>query len=406
MKCPVCENQIQNEKENLCPRCGWRFRFYIAISEQEEALYNKELEIARKNWRELQTFKLEASKGVVVDQNGKGDFTSISAALNEISPGVKIFIKQGIYRESISLNKSNISLIGDSRVKVCVESAKEVALYSSAEGCIVRNMAFVSGKKNQPCIKIDGTDLLLEGCSVTSGSISCVVIQNRANPVIRDNRIHDANGIAIVCREHSRGIIENNDISGNKQEGISIRMADPIVRNNRIHSGNRSGILCSEYSNGIIENNDISGNTSAGIIILNRAAPIVKGNKINNRNVVGIFCSDGGRGIIEDNDISDNLKTGIIIENQADPVVRNNRVNRNSAGIKVHQKGMGIIIKNDLRDNKNAPLHIEPGCVVTCLNNIEYQSVVPDHKYRLAAGQKHEPLKKDSKAGFHVTKIP
>ncbi|MCP4346876.1 MAG: hypothetical protein GY795_15275 [Desulfobacterales bacterium] len=406
MKCPVCENQIQDEKENLCSVCGWRFRFYIAISEQEEFLYNKELEIARTNRKELQALKLEASKGIVVDQGGKGDFTSINAALNELSPGAKIFIKQGIYRETVSLNKSGISLIGDSRGKVRIKSYQGVALHCSENGCIVRNIAIsYVGGKNIPCIKIDGSDLVLENCSATSGGLACIAMQNKSNPVIRGNKIHDCKGIGIACYEYSRGIIENNDISGSIQDGIRIRMADPIVRNNRIHARNKSGIVCSEYSNGIIENNDISGNTSAGIIILNRANPIIKSNKINKGNTVGIFCTEAGRGIIEDNDISDNLKTGIIIENKADPVIRDNRINRNgNDGIKVRRKGQGIIIRNDLRDNKSKPLFIESGCLVTCLNNVEYQSAVSEHKYHLTAGRKHETS--EGETGFHVTKVP
>jgi len=56
MQCPVCENRIQDEYERFCCKCGWRFRFFISgVSEEEEALYYKELGIVRKNWQDLQS---------------------------------------------------------------------------------------------------------------------------------------------------------------------------------------------------------------------------------------------------------------------------------------------------------------------------------------------------------------
>ncbi len=59
-KCPVCEIQAKGEEQRLCSQCGWEFRYIIGgISEQEENLYQKKLEIARRNWHDLQMFKTQ-----------------------------------------------------------------------------------------------------------------------------------------------------------------------------------------------------------------------------------------------------------------------------------------------------------------------------------------------------------
>ena len=51
MQCPICEKQMKNDEERLCPQCGWEFKFYLTgMSEEEEALYNRKLHMARKIW--------------------------------------------------------------------------------------------------------------------------------------------------------------------------------------------------------------------------------------------------------------------------------------------------------------------------------------------------------------------
>ncbi len=57
-KCPVCEMQTENDNERLCPSCGWEFRYILGgLSREEEAIYNRKLEICRRNCQTLQALK-------------------------------------------------------------------------------------------------------------------------------------------------------------------------------------------------------------------------------------------------------------------------------------------------------------------------------------------------------------
>jgi len=59
-KCPVCEMQTENDNERLCLRCGWEFKYILGgMSQEEEAIYNRKLEICRQNWHTLQALKNE-----------------------------------------------------------------------------------------------------------------------------------------------------------------------------------------------------------------------------------------------------------------------------------------------------------------------------------------------------------
>ncbi|HWC51980.1 MAG TPA: pectinesterase family protein [Chitinophagaceae bacterium] len=67
----------------------------------------------------LQANIFAQSKKIIVDINGKGDFTSIQAAINSLPEDAKtariILIKKGVYSEKIFIEKNNIVLEGEDR---------------------------------------------------------------------------------------------------------------------------------------------------------------------------------------------------------------------------------------------------------------------------------------------------
>ncbi|HYC29288.1 MAG TPA: pectinesterase family protein, partial [Chitinophagaceae bacterium] len=56
---------------------------------------------------------------IVVSADGKGDFRSIQAALNSLPDSAAsprtIFIKKGLYKEKLYIEKHNIILLGEDR---------------------------------------------------------------------------------------------------------------------------------------------------------------------------------------------------------------------------------------------------------------------------------------------------
>lgn len=66
-------------------------------------------------------------KKIIVDINGTGDFTSIQAAINSLSDSSNeprtIFIKKGIYKEKIFLEKNNVILEGEEKDKTVLSQA-------------------------------------------------------------------------------------------------------------------------------------------------------------------------------------------------------------------------------------------------------------------------------------------
>ncbi len=89
---------------------------------------------------------------IVVDINGEGDFFSVSDAVNSIEKGssVEIFIKKGIYKEKIIIDKPNLKFIGEDKEKTILtyddgandidaETGKPIGTFKTASFHILRN---------------------------------------------------------------------------------------------------------------------------------------------------------------------------------------------------------------------------------------------------------------------------
>jgi pectinesterase len=109
------------------------------------------------------TGKLAAQSGgkrIVVDKSGKGNFTSIQAALNSLSDfsasSRTIFIRNGMYDEKVYIQKHNIIFEGESKEKTIVTQA----IARDAWRCSHENDWGVA------TLNIDGNDLTFKNMTI------------------------------------------------------------------------------------------------------------------------------------------------------------------------------------------------------------------------------------------------
>jgi PelA/Pel-15E family pectate lyase len=101
-------------------------------------------------------------KMIVVDQNGAGDFKSIQEAINSLpAPAATqrvIYIRNGVYREKIFIDKDFVSLIGEDRDKtiLTISLARDVWRCEHPDDWGVAT------------INLKGSDLVLENLTVTN----------------------------------------------------------------------------------------------------------------------------------------------------------------------------------------------------------------------------------------------
>jgi len=103
-----------------------------------------------------------AGKPLVVDLSGKGDFTSIQDAINSLpekaTEHIIILIRNGVYREKVSINKDFVSLIGENKEKTQIR----ISLARDIWRCENKDDWGVA------TINVDGSDIVLENLTVAN----------------------------------------------------------------------------------------------------------------------------------------------------------------------------------------------------------------------------------------------
>jgi parallel beta-helix repeat protein len=310
----------------------------------------------------------------IVDAMGRGDFLTISEAIDVAQPGDRILVRPGYYREGLVLDKP-LEIIGDGDLDDIVVAAKgsHVILFKAGMS-VVRNLTLrQAGGGKYYAVDIGQGRLVLEDCDITSQSLACVGVHGGADPQIRRNRIHDGKSAGVFVYDNGLGTIEDNDIFSNANTGMQIgEGSNPTVRRNRIHDGKQGGVLVTKNGLGTIEDNDIFGNVNPGMQIKEGGNPTVRRNRIHDGKSAGVIVYDNGLGTIEDNDIFGNAFSGVEVREGGNPTVRHNRINKNDyQAVYVHDKGAGTFEDNDLRDNASGAWYIQSGCEVKRARNQE-----------------------------------
>ncbi|MGY2276924.1 right-handed parallel beta-helix repeat-containing protein [Pseudomonas monsensis] len=302
-------------------------------------------------------------KSHVVDSFHRGDFLSISEALCAASPGDRILVRPGLYREGLVIDKP-IEIIGEGELgEVVIEAENKNAVrFMASMGRIANLTLRQTGDSRLFCIDIGQGRLDIEDCDISGHNLSCIGIHDGADPRLRRNRIHNSLQSGVLIYKNGFGTLEDNEIFDNAASGVVMReQANPTLRRNRIHDCGQYGIYGQECR-GVIEDNEIFSHGKSALLIRSGANPFVRRNRIYEAKGSGIFIHDGGLGVIEDNEIFKNALAGIAVDNLSNPVVRRCNVHSNiEGGIMVYDKGIGVYEENLIVGNGLAGLEVRSG---------------------------------------------
>lgn len=246
----------------------------------------------------------------IVDPLHHGDFTTITEAINGVAPGTRIIVREGLYEESLVLDKP-LEIIGEGDpgdVVIRVAGANVIS-FEARMGRLANLTLRQTGGGNWFCVKISQGRLEIEDCDISADKRACVGILGGADPRLRRNRIHGSKDNGVFLRENAQGTLEDNDIFGNGLGGVEIKQgAAPTLRRNRIHDNKGNGVYVHENGQGTIEDNEIFSNGYSGVTSRNGGNPAVRNNRINRNASYGVRVYENGSGTFEDNDLTQNTK--------------------------------------------------------------------------------------------------
>jgi len=166
--------------------------------------------------------------------------------------------------------------------------------------------------------------------------------------IIYDCTFRNCKKYGILLENVKNGVMKQNRVVLNKENGIVIKNSEDIVIENNYILNNQSGITVIDSIRIIIQKNEANTNPQFGIKLINSADISIK-NNITSNNGVGIALEFSNNNIIENNELKSNKNYGIHLNTSSDNQIIKNLVLNNNSGIELLSSSDNIISKNQIK---------------------------------------------------------
>ena len=323
---------------------------------------------------------------LIVSKTGCGQYESIGEAISNASPGMRILVRPGVYKEKVIIDRP-IEVIGDKNGtddEVVIENTSAACLWVRAKRVTVRGLTlrglpkvragifrlFQGGKPvEEPAVEVTESQCVIEDCDITSEAVAGIGIQGYlADPVVRRCRIHDGDANGIWMLNHAKATIEDCEFWGTNWAALRVEDgASAALQRSRIHDVKNGGVVLLNYARATINDCDIFDNAMSGVEARARSSATIsktrihgcrehgiwfRGNstgqvehcEVSNNGMVGLQLMEDSSPIILASEIHDNLYSNIEIDRGADPVVRGCKVYGGAgSGVYVYESARGTV---------------------------------------------------------------
>jgi F-box protein 11 len=295
---------------------------------------------------------------LVVSQQGNGQFTTISAALQQAAPRTRILVHPGRYQETLVLDKpvELFAVTNGPQESVLVESHSASCLIMQTALATVSGLHFWSRRTDADldgsgyAIDIGQGRLVLEDCDVRSDFLACVGSYGPATPLLRRCTLHES-GIGVLVTEMSQPEIVDCEFFGHEIAGIQVRRGGhPTARNCRVHDGAARGLVVEEGM-GLFEDCAFFGHTLSEVEIGRAGDLTLRRCVLSKGKASGLLAREQSRGLLEGCTISEQPQNGVEIHAGAQLEMRDTRISKCQRGILLDQAGPGVIERCELFAN-------------------------------------------------------
>jgi len=239
------------------------------------------------------------------------DYEKIQWAVDNASAGDTIIVRDGIYSESINVNK-----------QLSIKSE------NGSENCII----YYRG------IELNADGILIEGFTISMGYFGIEIYSN--NNTIASNYILSNNEHGIFLFNSNNNTIISNHILNNGRSGIYLNGSNNNIIASNYISNYGYGILLSDSNNNSISNNEFIND---GLLVYDSYSNIVEDNKVNEKPLV--YLEDESDRIIDD-------AGQVILVKCKNITVMNAEIINTDIGIELWQSDNCLISKNNISNNE------------------------------------------------------
>lgn len=317
-------------------------------------------------------------KTYTVDQfPERGDYHTISAAIEAAEAGSRIIVREGTYRESVKLSKP-LEIIGEGdRERILVVTSDGAALSCNASMARISGMRFRrEAGGNSYGADITAGAVEIDDCIFESLSFAAVAIRgNGTAPTLRRCVLRDGEESGLFVLDGARPTLEdcqflNNSFAG---AGVAGEQTYPTFRRCVAENGRQSGFHFYQGAGGMLEQCQAVANTYAGIQVRAGANPKIKDCILRGNKQSGALIFEKGRGRFKDCLIEGNGKAGFFVASGGMPDVTTCKISDSGyeAICIMDPESGGTFTDNDLTGNARGAWDIAKGATVTKSGNKE-----------------------------------
>ncbi|MFN0053690.1 MAG: right-handed parallel beta-helix repeat-containing protein [Planctomycetales bacterium] len=342
----------------------------------------------------------------------------IALAIGRSTPGRKIRLQPGTYREGVQITKAielwgespgAVSLQGPSNQPALLVETDAVVSGLSIEGSDTPGAVAVrvssgrlqmencelSSNRLTICVAGPTAELLLRGCrilrsgfaiEVSNGArlrmedceisgtrLFALVVKQRAAATIVRTRFAETRLGGVVVQEESQASFETCEFADNPAPAenqplleAQLQVDGSHVRMHQcwLHGGTGCGILLGERANLNMAQCRITGHGKAGVQVGANSYLTLEECQIEANRGAGLIVADGGRAAGTDVVCADNGAAGIAVMNQGIVEMKKTRVRGNLVGMVLMRGARASLVECDLTENTQGPIRADADCPV------------------------------------------
>lgn len=275
-----------------------------------------------------------ASTSEATEANGKDitvpdDYDKIQWAISNATEGDTIYVRSGVYRENVMVDKSNLTLVGEDSYNTIIE-----------------------GQGTGHAITLRAQDATITGFTIKNSDSKVyggIYVAGSSGSNITYNRITN-NGYGILLFASACNVVSHNVLTSNHIYAILVSNSSNNAVSYNFLCNNSRGILLSRATDNKITKNTASSHSDYGILLSSSTRNIVVGNNFTSNAMYGIELSSSSGNWVLVNVASEN-QYGIWLEYSNNNTVLGNTVSNNCKGMWLHQSDNNTFFHNNFVEN-------------------------------------------------------
>jgi nitrous oxidase accessory protein NosD len=278
---------------------------------------------------------------IIVSPAGDGQARTIAEAVGKASPGTRIFVRPGTYREALRIEKP-VEIFGEGPdTGIVLEGPGGTLIQAKADTFSLHGFTLqghAGGGGGSPLVEILRGTVLLEDCTLGNGGTGIAIAGGKTRAVLRRLSLHGSGETGVLVTGRASAQLDGCRFSSCRS-GISVAEgAEAGIRGCLVRGGSY-GIEFHSRSGGSVEGTEVTHTAYAGILVRDGADPAVQGCRVHHASF-GVEVSDRGKGTFGDCDLAENAR-GFFIARSGNPLVRRCTIRDGQFGVGVTEKGKG-----------------------------------------------------------------